>query len=435
MKQFDHPSSDPNLSRRSVMAFAAQSLLGVSCAGMLGQRSIGSLALAAEDPQIVGKAKSVIYLFMTGGMSHLDSFDPKPGAKSQGETKPTATKIPGVSITDRMPKIADLMNGIALIRSMTTQTGAHEQGQYMMRTSFKPLNSIRHPGMGAWAASVLGKNNQHLPPNVAIGGLAEHPGSGFLPATVAPVPIGNPAEGLQNTESPSYLQEDQFKKRMSLSNQFDVDFKRKHKSQLIDAYDATYREAVKLMGSSELKVFNIANEKEEVREKYGNNRLGQGLLLARRLVEKGVRFVEVEYGNWDHHNDLCNRAPDMLRTLDQALSALLLDLRDKGLISQTLVVLTTEFGRTPILNENAGRDHHPGAFSALLCGAGIKGGLVYGATDTLGQKVDSDPVYPEDLNATIATTLGLPLEKEFIAPNGRPFRIADRGTPVKKILA
>jgi Protein of unknown function (DUF1501) len=165
---------------------------------------------------------------------------------------------------------------------------------------------------------------------------------------------------------------------MTLLNQFDADFKRKHKSQLIDAYDATYREAVKLMASSELKVFDISEENEDVREKYGNNRFGQGVLLARRLVEKGVRFVEVEY---------------------------------------------------------AGRDHHPGAFSALMCGSGVKGGQVYGASDKLGHKVESDPVYPEDFNATVAAAMGLPLDKEFIAPNGRPFRICDSGKPISKLLA
>lgn len=420
--------------RRSFMASAAQAMLGVSVAGLTGGR-MQSLAQAAQNSPTTGKAKSVIYLYMSGAMSHLDTFDPKPGASSQGETQPGKTRVPGIAITDKMPKLAYLMNGIALVRSMTTETGAHEQGRYMMRTSFKPLNSIRHPGMGAWATHVLSKANPNLPGNVLIGSAAGHPGAGFLPASIAPVPVTSAASGLQNTQSPSYLGDDQFKRRMSLANQFDASFKGAYDSQLIDAYDATYREAVRLMGSSELKVFDIKEEKQEIRDFYGNNRIGQSCLLARRLVEKGVRFVEIEHGGWDHHNNIFSTCPNMATELDTALGALLRDLANKQMLDEVLVVLGTEFGRTPTINENAGRDHHPGAFSGLMCGAGIKGGLVYGKSDDIGSSVEEDAVYPEDFNATIATAMGLPLDEEFYAPNGRPFRICNNGTPIKALLA
>lgn len=327
------------------------------------------------------------------------------------------------------------MNGIALIRSMTTETGAHEQGRYVLRTSYRQLNSIRHPGLGAWANHVFGKRNSRLPGNVLIGSAAGHPGSGFLPASIAPVPVPNPMAGLENTQSPSYVTDEIFRRRMSLATQFDAKFKSSHHSTLIDAYDETYREALKLMSSSELTAFDISKEREEVREFYGNNRFGQGCLLARRLVEHGIRFVEVEYGGWDHHNDIYDRIPDMLTNLDNAVGALLRDLASKGMLDEVLVVLATEFGRTPKINENAGRDHHPGAFSAMLCGAGIRGGQVYGASDERGVSVLDDPVYPEDLNATIAAAMGLPLEEEFYAPNGRPFRICNNGSPIEKLLA
>ncbi len=420
--------------RRHFMADAAKALLGVGCAGYATHSPLAQLAQAVP-PAAEGKAKAVIFLYMSGGMSHLDTFDPKPSSDSQGETQPAQTRLPGIAISSRLPKLAYLMNGIALIRSMTTETGAHEQGRYVLRTSYRQLNSIRHPGLGAWANHVLGKRNSRLPGNVLVGSAAGHPGSGFLPASIAPVPIPNPAAGLENTQSPSYVTDEIFRRRMSLAMQFDGKFKSAHDSALIDAYDATYKEALKLMSSSELQAFDISKEKEEVREFYGNNKLGQGCLLARRLVEHGIRFVEVEYGGWDHHNDIYDKLPEMSEVLDNAVGALLRDLAVKGLLGEVLVVMATEFGRTPKINENAGRDHHPGAFSALLCGAGIRGGQVYGKSDAKGASVEEDAVYPEDLNATIAAAMGLPLDEEFYAPNGRPFRICNKGTPIQQLLA
>lgn len=424
--------------RRTFIADAAQSLLGVGCAAALQSSSRGSLAYAAEAAgdagQAVGKAKSVIFLFMNGAMSHLDTLDPKEGTTSQGETLSVSSRLPGVSLSAKLPKLAYLMNGITLVRSMTTETGAHAQGTYIMRTSYKPLNSIQHPGLGAWAGHLLKKSNRNLPGNVLIGSATGHPAAGFLSASLAPVPVTNPAAGLENTQSPSYLSQEQFRQRMSLARQFDAKFKAQYQSQLIEAYDQTYREAVQLMGSSELKAFDISQEKAEVRELYGHNRLGQGCLLARRLVESGVRFVEIDYGNWDHHSDIYKHLPDMTTQLDNALGALLRDLASKQMLGEVLVVLSTEFGRSPQINENAGRDHHPAVFSSLLCGAGIQGGGVYGQSDELGQAVEQDAVTHQDMNATIATALGLPLEQEFIAPNGRPFRICDDGVPLKKLL-
>lgn len=421
-------------SRRSFMASTAKNLLGVSCLGAATSSGIVPVGRAGAAEQ-VGKAKSVIYLYMSGAMSHLDTFDPKPGSSSQGETEAGSTRVPGIMISKNLPKISYLMNGIALVRSLTTETGAHEQGRYLMRTSYKQLNSIRHPGLGSWFNHVYSKQNPNLPGNVLIGSAAGHPGSGFLPASIAPVPINSPDRGLENTKSPSYLTEEQFRTRMSLASKFDAKFKGAFDSQLIEAYDETYREAVKLMGSSDLAAFEIAEEDEKVREFYGKNRFGQGCLLARRLVEEGVRFVEVEYGGWDHHNDIYDRLPDMAKNLDDAVGGLLRDLASKQMLDDVLVVLATEFGRTPEINENAGRDHHPGAFSGLMCGAGIKGGQVIGKSDETGMSVVEDPVYPEDFNATIAAAMGLPLDKEFIAPNGRPFRICNSGTPITKILA
>ncbi|MCA9126305.1 MAG: DUF1501 domain-containing protein [Planctomycetales bacterium] len=427
--------SSDNPLRRQFMAMAAKRLLGVSCAGALAGKSLEAIAQAAQAESPAGKAKSVILLYMSGAMSHLDTLDPKPGTSSAGETTTRQTQLAGVSITDKMPKLAYLMNRIALVRSMTTETGAHEQGNYLMHTSYKPLNSIRHPGLGAWANHVFDGGSGKLPGNVLVGSAAGHPGAGFLPATIAPVPIPNAQAGLTNTVGPSYVTEDQFRRRMVLSRKFDSDFRNAYNSHLVEAYDQTYVEAVKLMGSTELKAFDIKQEKEEVRDFYGATKIGQGCLLARRLVQRGVRFVEVEFGGWDHHNDLYDRLPKMVGELDDAVGALLYDLIQQGMLNEVLVVLTTEFGRTPDINENRGRDHHPGAFSAFFCGAGIRGGGVYGKSDARGHSVDEDPVYPADFNATIAAAMGLPLKQEFVAPNGRPFRICNEGSPITSILA
>ncbi len=421
-------------SRRSWMAAAARSLLGVSLVGGIGPRHWQALAQAAEMTPPTGKAKSVIFLSMTGAMSHLETLDPKPGTSSAGATTAIQSRVPGVLVSELMPKLSYMLNGISLIRSLTTETADHEQGKYLMRTSYKPLNSIRHPGLGAWANHIHERANKHLPGNVLLGSSAGHPGAGFLPASIAPVPVPNSANGLQNTKSPPYLADDQFKRRMSLASQFDASFRSKNDSQLIDAYDQTVREAVRLMGSAELKVFDINAEKEQIRNVYGQTQIGQSCLLARRLVEKGVRFIEVEYGNWDHHADINKSCPKMVTELDNALSALLRDLSSKGLLDEVLVVLSTEFGRSPSINVNAGRDHHPGVFSGLMCGAGVKAG-VFGKSDALGGSVDEDGVSHQDVNATIATALGLPLDQEFEAPNGRPFRICDNGQPIQAILA
>ena len=415
-------------SRRRFMEQAAAGLLGVSVLPT-------AASLAAQSNSQSGRtAKHVIYLFMSGAMSQLDTFDPKPKSEFQGETKAIATKVPGIQVSEHMPELAKLMKGLALIRGLSTETGAHQPGRYLMRTSYKEIPTTRHPGMGAWVQKVAGKINKELPGNVVIGNATRHPGAGFLEAVHSPVPIGNPATGLQNTKQPSYLQESQFDRRMRLSSQFDRTFRNKHDQKAVLAYSQLYSEARKLMDSQDLKAFDLSAEKEETKEKYGTGRLGQACLLARRLVEEGVRYVEVESGGWDNHREIFTTIPDIAKQLDQAVSALLLDLVERGLYYDTIVVVATEFGRTPKINQNVGRDHHPGAFSALLAGGGIRGGQVYGTTDENAQYVEDEAVTPQDLNATIAKAIGLPYEQEFSSPAGRPFKIAHDGEPIDRLF-
>lgn len=420
--------------RRDFMKSIAKQTLGVSFAG-----SVASIGLFGEVEAAAAanaaKAKHIIYLFMDGAMTHLDTFDPKVGVEEAGETKPIQTRVPGIQFGDRFPKLASLAGAIAVVRSLSTETGAHEQGKYLMRTAYKQLNSIRHPAMGAWMVSETGRLNKELPGNYLIGGGNRHPGAGFLEPSLSPVPIANPSEGLQNTTLPKYLPPELFGRRLMLASEFDKSFQKTRKNTQVDAYNQLYSEARRLMGSEHLKVFDINLEPQAVRDAYGNNQLGQGCLLARRLVQGGARFVEVNYGGWDMHQELYERFAEKAEHLDTAMSTLMRDLHAKGLLDETLIVLTTEFGRSPMLNVNAGRDHHPGAFCSLLAGAGIKVGQVYGSSDKYGHSVDEDYVSVSDFNRTIAAAAGLPLEEEKIAPNGRPFKIGGDGDPVKALLA
>ncbi|MFK8112785.1 MAG: DUF1501 domain-containing protein [Rubripirellula sp.] len=418
--------------RRDFMKSIAKQTLGVSFAGSVASQGLFGEAQAASTP---GKAKHVIYLFMDGAMTHLDTFDPKVGVEEAGETTPIQTRSAGVQYGNLFPKMAYLSGAIAVVRSLSTETGAHDKGKYLMRTSYKQLNSIQHPAMGAWMVSEKGRLNQDLPGNYVIGASNRHPGAGFLEPSLSPVPIPNASAGLQNTTLPKYLPNDLFNRRLMLAGKFDEAFQTKRSNGKVEAYNQLYGEARRLMGSEHLKVFNIKEETQKVRDAYGNNQLGQACLLARRLVQSGARFIEVNYGGWDMHQDIYTSLKTKAEHVDTAISSLMRDLHTKGLLQETMIVLTTEFGRKPKLNVNGGRDHHPGAFCSLLAGAGIQGGQAYGASDEHGHSVDSDHVSVSDFNKTIAAAAGLPLEEEMFAPNGRPFKIGGNGDPVKALLA
>ncbi len=420
--------ADDSIARRAFLGRAARAAFGITLLdGVAGQVARG----ATTDADGV----NIIYLMMKGAMSHIDTFDPKPGREEQGETNAIGTAVSGVQFGEHVPKLAGMADRLAVIRSMTTETGAHEQGTYLMRTSYPQLNSIRHPAFGAWAVHALGKRAGDLPGYVLVGNGNEHPGCGFFDPALTPVPIADPQRGLENIRRPSYLTQANFDRRLALADRLDRDFRTRHAGRQIESYDRMYADAVQLMGSSDLAAFDLSREDAASRGRYGQSRFGQGCLLARRLVESGVRCVEVEMGGWDMHRDLWDDLPKRAGELDAAMAALLDDLQARGLLASTLVVLATEFGRSPKVNENAGRDHHPGVFSCVLAGAGVKPGVVHGASDKAGRLPDRDGVGVGDFNATIAAAAGIPWEREFIAPNGRPFRIGNEGKPIADVLA
>lgn len=405
------------LSRRRFVASAAKAALGVSILPI----GAGNKLRAAG----AGKAEHCIFFYMSGGMTHMETFDPKPGAETGGKTKGIATGVAGVELAEFMPQLAKRFSDIAVVRSMTQKTGDHRGGAYWMRTSYEPRATIIHPSLGPWAQTLLGKKHDTLPDSVVIGGGGEHPGAGFFGPALSPLPIGDPDKGVQNA-APYKGVEDLFDKRLDLMNTFDDSFRRKFQTDEVKAYTQFYEETLKLMKSEDLATFDLSLEEkyDEKVQRYGNTRVGKGAMLAKRLVSSGVRFVEVVSGGWDMHNDLWNEIPRTGGELDQALASLIDDLKAEGLFEKTIIAVGTEFGRTPIINANGGRDHHPRAFSTMFAGGGITGGQVYGKTDAKGIAVEENPVEPKDFNATIAHAMGLDLNKVVYAPSGRPFLVA-----------
>jgi hypothetical protein len=325
------------------------------------------------------------------------------------------------------------MHHATIINSLSSTQGAHEQGNYMMHTSYELRGTIRHPSMGAWLNVFQGGGNSTLPNFVFIGNDSRHPGAGFFPAAQAPLFVSNPENGLKNVK-PS-VTEDKFQARMKLADELDKDFRSTFQQRNVKAYSDMYDDAIAMMKSEDLKAFDLTDEPSDVRAAYGKEAFGQGCLLARRLVERGVRFVEVSLGGWDTHNANFVAVPERCETLDKGLSSLISDLHNRGLLQDTLVVVTTEFGRTPDINTNAGRDHYPKAFSAVMFGGGVKGGHVYGKTDKEGREVVENKMKIQDFNASIAYALGLPLDHVMYSPSKRPFTIADKGQPIPNLFA
>jgi hypothetical protein len=426
------------LDRRRFMAGTAKSLLGV---GLLpaGEHLFSGKAFAAGEGSAnakqVATARNVIFLYMTGGQSHLDTWDPKPENKEvMGPTKAISTSADGVQIGEYLPRMAKQMHHACVLNAMATNTAAHEQANYFMHTSFGLRSTIKHPGMGAWLSFYQGAGNPALPPYVYIGNDSRHPGAGFFAKKHGPLMVNNPEAGLQNVRPPKGVTDDRFMLRRDLAAMLDAEFQAEWQTRSVRAYSDMYDDAVRLMKSDDLAAFDLTKESAEVRQSYGKDSFGQGCLLARRLVEHGVRFVEVSFGSWDTHTANFINTPRLCDTLDTAVSALIQDLGARGLLDSTMIVVSSEFGRTPKINQNQGRDHYP-VFSAVMIGGGIKGGQKYGATDKAGAAPIDGKVSPPDLNATIGYALGLPLDQVIYSPSKRPFTVADKGQPLTHLFA
>ncbi len=429
-------SNEPD--RRQFMAGMAKSMLGVSmlpaAEGLLSS-SAHAAGVGSSPLKQVPTTRNVIFLYMTGGQSHLDTWDPKPENKDvMGPTKAIKTSADGILIGEYLPRMAKQMHHATVINSMATNTAAHQQANYFMHTSFGLRSTITHPGLGAWLSVFQGAGNPALPPYVYIGNDSRHPGAGFFAKKHGPLMMSNPEAGLQNVRPQKGVTEERFNNRRDLAGLIDNGFTSEFATKDVKAYGDMYDNAVRLMRSEDLKAFDLSQESKEMRAAYGTDRFGQGCLLARRLVEHGVRFVEVSLGSWDTHTANFINVPRMCETLDVALSTLVTDLERCGMLNDTMIVVTSEFGRTPKINQNQGRDHYP-IFSAVMMGGGIKGGVKYGATDKDGAQVAENKVTPPELNATIAYGLGLPLDQVLYSPTKRPFTVADKGQPLTHLFA
>jgi hypothetical protein len=428
------------ISRRELMLRTAKTALGVSLlpASSPFLRAAETASKSGPGTPGFGKAKHVIFLWMGGGMTHIDTWDPKDGA-TKGPTDPIKANA-GSGNMDRlggtMEKMAKLANKFSIIRSMSSKTGVHESGTYIMKTGYEPRGTIVHPAMGAWASHFLGRvKGVTLPDSVVVNSGSSYPGNGFFPTTMSPIPISNPDAGLQNIKPSSGVSDGQFQKRLSLMDEFDTSFRKKFQSEEVKSYSEFYDETVKLMKSEDLKAFDLSQEPAAVREKFGRNNFGQGALLARRLVQAGVRFVEVQFGGWDMHNTINTALGNTGATMDNVFAALIEDLISNGLFESTMIVMGSEFGRTPDINENDGRDHYPLAYSTVFAGGGVKGGFVYGSTDKEGRRVADKQCTPQDFLATIGHGMGLPVDEVVMSPSNRPFTVGDKGVPVVDIFA
>jgi hypothetical protein len=419
---------NPEFSRRDMLKLAAAGVFGTSVSGWLN-------VLAAHAAQTQQRHKSCILLWMDGGPSHKDTFDLRPGTAQGGPFQAIQTSVPGIRISEHFPRFARHTQHAAIIRSMTTGEGAHGRAKYYLHTGYKEgVGGLNYPSLGSIAAMEIGNPNSALPNYVSIGNRSY--GSGFLGPRHQPLNVVSPARGVENLRP--LVSNNQFQSRVSLLDELEEGFHRTHGTGTSAAHRTTYQRAVTLMRDRGARAFDLSAEPGAGRSAYGNTTFGDGCLLARRLIEAGVTFVEVTLGGWDTHQNNFNRVRQLSQQVDPAMSALINDLRQRGLLDSTLVIWMGEFGRTPRINTRGaqpGRDHYPRAWSTVLAGGGIRGGQVIGRTDAEAATVSERPVSTLDFMATVCRILGIDHTKLNQTPIGRPVRIVDRGAnPISQLL-
>ncbi|MHB1426144.1 MAG: DUF1501 domain-containing protein [Gemmataceae bacterium] len=415
------------LSRRDWLKLSSAGVSAVSLSGWLK-------VLASRAAETPATHKSCILLWMDGGPSHKDTFDMKPGTKDGGEFKPIATTVPGIQISEHFPHFAKVMNHAAILRGMCTSEGAHGRAKYYLHTGYKEgQGGLTYPSLGSLVSAEIGRPDVPMPNYVAVG---RGFGAGFLGARHAPLIVNDPTRGVDNLQP--MVNGSRFGDRLGLLQEMESAFYRDYRADASADHKTTYQRAVTLMQSKEAKAFDLSREPASSRQAYGSSRFGDGCLLARRLVEAGVSFVEVTLGGWDTHQNNFERVKQLSRQCDPAMSALVTDLKQRGLLDSTLIVWMGEFGRTPRINQRGakpGRDHYPRAWSTVMMGGGIHSGQVVGKTDQEGAAVVERPISTLDFLATVCEVLGINWKKQNNTPIGRPIRIVDKGAnPIKELL-
>ncbi|MCA9120009.1 MAG: DUF1501 domain-containing protein [Planctomycetaceae bacterium] len=389
-----------------------------------------------------GPAKSIIFIYMPGGMCHQETFDPKPFApiEYRGPMNSINTAVDGVRINETWKQTAQITDKLAICRSMTHGEAAHERGTHNMFTGYRPSPALQYPSMGSVVAHEFGPRH-NLPPYVCIPNQPnEFAGTGYLSSSYAGFSLGSdPAANgfkVRDLALPGGVDDKRFVTRRSILDTVNAHFKQKEEADALDAVDTFYNRAYSLISSQEAReAFDIEKEDPKLRDQYGRNQAGARLLLARRLVESGVRFVTTTYGGWDMHNNIEAGIKSQVPAFDQAFATLIRDLDGRGLLDSTLVCIASEFGRTPKINGNAGRDHWPKVFSVVMAGGGLKKGIVYGSSDATASEPEESPLTVGDWATTIYNQLGIVADKELMAPGDRPIEIVDGGKVRKELLA
>jgi hypothetical protein len=437
-------------------------LLRLSAAGVVGYSFSGWMQALADDTAGNGKPRgSCILLWMNGGPSQMDTFDLKPGHANGGPFRPIPTSAPGVRISEHLPRLARQMHHAAVIRAMSSREGDHGRGTYLMHTGYLPQGPIQYPTLGSLVAREVGSDDAALPNFVSIAPFRQFSqaaySSGFLGPQYAPLLVGesaNPFAPNANTDvaqalrvpdllAPPDVNPDHFDARIDILQQLQSDFSRNHPSVAARSHQTAYSRAVRLMRTEARVAFNLDEEPAALRDAYGRNLFGQSCLLARRLVERGVPFIEVTLGGipnnpagWDTHGQNFDNVRRLSEVLDPAFATLLSDLHDRGRLEDTTVVWMGEFGRTPRINQGQGRDHFPNAWSTVIAGGGIRGGQAFGRTSADGSTVEERPVSTRDFLATVCRAIHIDHTKQNMSNAGRPIRIVEQGAlAVEEVLA
>ena len=409
------------MTRRAMMGATGATVLGLSV------RDLIAYAGSSHAPT----AEHVILFWNGGGMSHVDTWDPKPGRPVQGDLNPINTTVPGIQISEIFPQVAQQMEHAALIRSIAGTQGDHGRATYNLQTSYLPGPNLRHPGFGSVVAHELDQKGD-LPTYVSISGQA--PRAGYLGQKCEAYYVSAPGDKDPYLAFPEGIAEVRGNRRLEVLEKYNKKFASKNDDPRLAATQTSIDDAVRLMRSPALEAFELQKVKPETLERYGDTAFGRGALLARRLVENGVRFVQVNRGGFDTHS---NNFPAMRAhgdVMDPALASLIADLKDRGMLDKTLIMMVSEFGRTPRINDTAGRDHWAAVFSCFMAGGGIKGGQVIGSSDEDAMRPDDRPVEVADLHATLCHALGINHEKEVMTPLQRPMKLVDGGAPVMELF-
>ena len=403
---------------------------GAVAAGTLNLRDLMTLKAAELKKQ----GRSMILLWMAGGPSQFETFDPKPGTDNGGPTQPIETSVPGIRIAEGWERTAQVMEDVAIIRSMTNREGSHPRATYQLHTGYIPAGSVKHPSLAASIAKEIADPAFDLPPVVTVGGrqVFGGTGAGFLGVDYEPFLVSNPGQLPANFRVP--VPEHRFERRLGLLEELEGEFATRGAGRVVEDHLRLYEKSSKMVLSERTQAFNLSGEPASVASRYGDSPFGRGCLLARRLVEAGVTFVEVTSGGWDTHQDNFAGVKRLASSVDPGFAALVADLKSRGQLERTLVVWMGEFGRTPRINPRTGRDHYPRVFSVALAGGGIRGGQVIGASTDDGSAVQDNPVSVPDLFCSICKVLNVDPTKENISPLGRPLKIVDGGQAVAPLF-